>query len=57
MNALAWVGIAALVLWVLGFTVFHIAGAAIHLLLALGALMLIAWAVRKFVVKEPHVTA
>lgn len=28
---------AAVVLWVLGFTVFHVAGAAIHLLLILAA--------------------
>jgi hypothetical protein len=34
------------VLWLLGFSVFHIAGAAIHLLLVVGVIALVAYVIR-----------
>ena len=46
MNALIWIGVALLVLWLLAWLVFEIAGGIIHLILVV-AVVLIVWALIK----------
>jgi Family of unknown function (DUF5670) len=47
MNALAWLALVLLAIWVAGVAFFKIVGFAIHLALIAAVVLLIAWAVRK----------
>jgi hypothetical protein len=47
MNRLIGIGVLLLILWVLGFLVFKVAGFLIHLLIIVGIVMLIAGLVRR----------
>jgi len=49
MNVLLWIGLALLLLWLFGWAVFQIAGFAVHLLLIIGVVLLIWWAIRRVV--------
>ncbi|HEX2877567.1 MAG TPA: DUF5670 family protein [Polyangiaceae bacterium] len=48
MNALAWLAVVLLAIWVSGVVFFKIVGFAIHLALIAAAVLLIAWAIRRF---------
>ena len=48
MNALAWLAVLLIAIWVGGVVFFKIVGFAIHLALLAAVVLLIAWAVRKF---------
>jgi hypothetical protein len=48
MNALAWLAIVLIAIWLSGVVFFKVVGFAIHLTLIGAVLMLIAWAVGKF---------
>jgi hypothetical protein len=47
MNALAWLALVLLAIWVAGVVFFKIVGFAIHLALVAAVLLLLAWVVRK----------
>lgn len=46
MNVLLWIGIILIILWLLGFTVFPIGGALIHILLIVAIVLIILYFVR-----------
>lgn len=47
MNALLWIAIILIVLWLLGFALFEVAGFLLHVLLIIAVIMLIVWAIRR----------
>jgi hypothetical protein len=47
MNALAWLALVLLAIWVAGVAFFKIVGFAIHLALVAAVVLLIAWTVRR----------
>ncbi len=49
MNALIWIGILLIIAWMVGWLVFKTAGFLIHLLLIVGVVLLVWWAVRRLV--------
>jgi hypothetical protein len=48
MNALAWLAVLLIAIWLTGVVFFKIVGFAIHLALIAAVVLLLAWAVRKF---------
>ncbi|MGH7481785.1 MAG: lmo0937 family membrane protein [Longimicrobiales bacterium] len=46
MNMLLWIGIILIILWLLGFTTFQVAGGLIHILLIAAIVVLILYFVR-----------
>lgn len=48
MNALAWLAVVLIAIWLAGVVFFKLVGFAIHLALIAAVVLLIAWAVRKF---------
>jgi hypothetical protein len=48
MNALGWLAVVLIIVWVTGIAVFKVVGFAIHLALIAAVLMLVVWAVGKF---------
>jgi len=48
MNALAWLAVILVVIWLVAVVFFKVIGFAIHILLIAAACMFIAWAARKF---------
>lgn len=48
MNALAWLAVVLLAIWLAGVVFFKLVGFAIHLALIAAVLMLVAWAFGKF---------
>jgi hypothetical protein len=48
MNALAWLAVVLIAIWVAGVVFFKVVGFAIHLALGAAVILLIAWAIRRF---------
>lgn len=48
MNALIWLAVVLMGVWLVGVLFFKVVGFAIHLALIAGVVMLIAWAIRRF---------
>ncbi len=48
MNVLLWIAVVLLVLWLLGWALFEVAGLIVHLLLVVAVVLAIWWAVRRF---------
>jgi hypothetical protein len=49
MAYLIWLGLALIVAWVVAWALFHVTAGAIHLLLVVGAIMVIGWVARRFI--------
>ena len=47
MDALIWIGIILIVLWILGWVVFQTAGLLMNVLLVVGIILLVWWAIRR----------